>query len=565
MCLSTLAFLPGAMNRFTLPKLCIAALAIGIGALAQRRGKLPREVIGLLVAGAAVLVFAAVMGNAPEAALLGRWPRYEGVVTLGIYVGAAWLGARLLHTDSAAHRNLEVAIAVVATVLFVESVAEELGMHPLGVAEADRTGGLLGNATDLGLIAMIAAAMLLRPAIVGRLWWAGVGTIAAIGTVALSGSRAAILGTLVAIGCLALTSASIGLRRGALLAFGAMIAAVAVVPTARDRLFSGDTVAGRELLWRESLNLIRDHPLTGVGPSGFFDAIPQYHFAAWIRDVGPANPPDSPHMWILQAAAVGGLPLLLIALSLAVVIAHRALTAVREAEAADHFPAGAAAAGLAYATALLTHFTTAGTTPLAAFLIGGLVAVSAKQTQTQVHRVAAVSLAAIGAVWAGTAVVAEVDLHDGITAAAAGDPLAADEAFRSAQKWRAWDTDIAMLAATALAANASNGDKSAIMPTLRWADQSLAAVPGNRGAGLAKGVALIAKGDLAGAQSVLSDVIESAPTEPQAYIQRALARFGSGEFQGALIDLAVAEKLDPKDPTPDRIRAEILARIRAQR
>lgn len=565
MCLSTLAFLPGAMNRFTLPKLCIAALAIGIGALAQRRGQLPREVVGLLLAGAAVLVFSAIMGNAPEAALLGRWPRYEGVVTLGIYVGAAWLGARLLRADSAAHRNLELAIAVVATVLFIESVAEALGMHPLGVADAERTGGLLGNATDLGIIAMIAAAMLLRPAIAGRLWWAGVGTVAAIGTVALSGSRAAILGTLVAIGFLALTSTSLGLRRGALVAFGAMVAAVAVIPQARDRLFSGDTVAGRELLWRESLNLIRDHPLTGVGPSGFFDAIPQYHFAAWIRDVGPDSPPDSPHMWILQAAAVGGLPLLLLALILAVVIARSALRAVQDAEATSHFPAGAAAAGLAYATALLTHFTTAGTTPLAAFLIGGLVAVSATATEAQWRRVAAVSLAGAGALWAGTSVVAEVDLQDGITAAAHGDSLAADEAFRNAQTWRPWDSDIAMLAATALAENVSNGDQSAIVPTLRWADESLATVPRNRGAGLAKGIALIAKGDLASAQSVLTDVIESAPTEPQAYIQRALARFGSHDPQGALVDLAVAEKMDPKNPTPDRIREQILDRIRAQR
>ena len=105
------------------------------------------------------------------------------------------------------------------------------------------------------------------------------------------------------------------------------------LPTTRGRVLtatelSQQTVKGRTLLWGETLKLVRDNPLLGVGPSDWVDTIPAYHDPHYERVVGPADPPDSPHDWILQAAAAGGLGLALIGLILAVCVLRRGARAV---------------------------------------------------------------------------------------------------------------------------------------------------------------------------------------------------------------------------------------------
>jgi O-antigen ligase len=61
------------------------------------------------------------------------------------------------------------------------------------------------------------------------------------------------------------------------------------------------------------------HPLSGVGPSGFVDALPRYLEAEWARTVGDIFPVDSPHNWPLQTLAVGGFPLLVLVVLLIMV------------------------------------------------------------------------------------------------------------------------------------------------------------------------------------------------------------------------------------------------------
>ncbi len=166
--------------------------------------------------------------------------------------------------------------------------------------------------------------MLALPALRGRDWPARIGLAAAALTTVLSGSRAAILGLAVVV--LVFVAAAIrtpGRTRAAAAGGAALlvlgVAAVAI-PVARERLFSADTVNGRWLLWDESLKLIAEHPWTGVGPNGFVDAITGFHTLEWAVRVGGTFPPDSPHSWLLQAAAAGGLPLLLAAAVLAFLI-----------------------------------------------------------------------------------------------------------------------------------------------------------------------------------------------------------------------------------------------------
>ncbi|WP_441425766.1 O-antigen ligase family protein [Arthrobacter sp. YAF34] len=264
------------------------------------------------------------------------------------------------------------------------SALEATGLRPLGGAADLRPGATLGNATDQGIIGVIAAAVLALPALRGRDWSARIGLAAAVLTTVLSGSRAAILGlaaVVLVLAAAAATTRTIGRARAIVAGAAALCvlgAAAVAIPVARERLFSADTVNGRWLLWDESLKLIAAHPWTGVGPNGFVDAITGFHTLEWAVRVGGTFPPDSPHSWLLQAAAVGGLPLLLTAALLAFLILRSARENIRTAGPGvdgDNLT-GAVAAVIAYGLMLLTAFTSPATTPVAAFICGGLVSTS---------------------------------------------------------------------------------------------------------------------------------------------------------------------------------------------
>ena len=142
---SVAAITPFGMGRFVFPKLLVLSLAIAAGACAPRRGILPRSIVALLALGGVVLMYSALLGDAPLAQLLGRWPRYEGVVVLTLYIGSAWLGARLLKGDADAQRMLFAALSVVAMAIGAYSVLEAFGVQPMGVADHVRTGRIDGQ------------------------------------------------------------------------------------------------------------------------------------------------------------------------------------------------------------------------------------------------------------------------------------------------------------------------------------------------------------------------------------------------------------------------------------
>ncbi|TFD47320.1 hypothetical protein E3T55_15355, partial [Cryobacterium frigoriphilum] len=94
--LASIVLLPDAFVRWFLPKDLVAAAAVAVASVAVARGRLPRAFV-LASLGAGVLVLVAVLlSAAPGAQLWGRWPRYEGLITLPVYFGAVWAGARLL-------------------------------------------------------------------------------------------------------------------------------------------------------------------------------------------------------------------------------------------------------------------------------------------------------------------------------------------------------------------------------------------------------------------------------------------------------------------------------------
>ena len=382
---SVLVFQPGGLFRFTWMKVVWLLAAVGIGALVHAGGRLPQGIRRALWAAAVVLAISAAFAANPLASFLGRWPRYEGALVIALYIAVFALGAKVLGGAGRSRNWAIFRTALTPAVVIVSFISafEAAGLRPLGGAADLRPGATLGNATDQGIIGVLAAAVLALPALRGRDWPARIGLAAAALTTVLSGSRAAILGLAAVV--LVLVAAAIrtaGRTRAAAAGGAALlvlgVAAVAI-PTARERLLSADTVNGRWLLWDECLKLIAEHPWTGVGPNGFVDAITGFHTLEWAVRVGGTFPPDSPHSWLLQAAAVGGLPLLLAAAVLAFLILRSAGDSMRITAPGvdrDNLTGALAAVALRNGLMLLTAFTSPATTPVAAFICGGLVATS---------------------------------------------------------------------------------------------------------------------------------------------------------------------------------------------
>ena len=318
----------------------------------------------------------------PLGALVGRSPRYEGVFVLPVYVAAGAAGAWLLGPSRrrGAMPWFLRTLAVVAVAVALEAVLEAFGLRPLPTNVA-RPGSLLGNAGDEGALGVLLLGPLAAVASRARDPWFVAGAVASLVIVVLSASRGALLGAVAVVALLVLLGPS---RRARLLLAGAAVALVAAT-------FAG---AGhpRPGPWHEPAcdrDGLRSHPaverVTSAGGSpwahrGRAERVPRRdpaeHNRTWQAQVGPANPPDSPHDWVLQAASDGGIPLALLAVALAATVLWRG----RRAASGQPSPAEDAAfagmwAGLAgYGVALLFAFTSPGTTPLAAFFGGALVA-----------------------------------------------------------------------------------------------------------------------------------------------------------------------------------------------
>lgn len=547
------------MDRFVFGKLVLSAAAIAAAALGGREGRLPRS-IGLTVAvGFGIFVLSCLLSPTPVASLVGRWPRYEGVPVVLTYVGCAWAGARVLgQRTRAATEALQTALAVLSVVLGALSILSALGWEVEGASVESRNGSVLGNATDQGLVGMMLFAALFGVAAGRRTPLLVAGAVAAPLTVVLSGSRTALLATFLVLAIhVAFTVRDQRSRRIAEIAGGAFVAVgvlAVALPQVRDRITEGHSITGRLLLWKESLQVGGDRWWLGA-PSTFVDKVGRYRDSDWVREVGTSNPPDSPHSWPLQALVAGGVPLLLVAVTLAVLVL---LTGWRNARPdRDPLTIGLLAATVGYGAALLPNFTIAGSTCLAAFLVGCLVAEPAGRKEPRPLVWATTTVAAAGVVLFTMGAAAERSLQDGIDQATRSDSAAADAAFRTAEHLRPLDGDVAMLAAQTQAGLADNDVDGASARAERWAAKSLDRTPDTYASGLALAVAQVHDQRLDDAMRTLDRLVGLYPTEPGARIQRGLARFGVGDIDGARSDLRHARTLNPRNPVPGRLLRKI--------
>lgn len=567
-CLSPLVWIPGGFDRFVFGKVLVATAGIGCAALAARRGRLPRAVAIVAVAGLAWFAVACLLSPTPWASLVGRWPRYEGVPVLLVYAGCLWAGARLLGgRGHAEQKELTTALSIASVLLGLASLTSALGWSIEGASVEERTGSLLGNATDQGMVALMLAAVLFAPWLTRRTPLLTAGLVASALTLVLSGSRASLLATLVVIVVTVALKRRTSIQRAHVVAAGAvvlvLVALALTLPQTRDRLTSTHSVDGRLLLWRKSLSIGWDRWWSG-GPSTFVDSFGQHKDAEWVRVVGVDNPPDSPHSWPLQALVSGGVPLLLIALAAAVVVLRSGWLAHRR-DATDPVVLGALAATIGYGVALLPNFTIAGSTCLAAFLAGVLVAEEAPVRERVAQPRLAATAAVAGLLLFGLAAAAEQAVADGVEAVLDHDLAAAESAFDRAHVLRPWDPDTSMLAAQTMAAPAYErvGDTPALTET--YARRSLDRTPDTFHSGLALAVAQHGQGDLAGAHATLDRLLALHPNEPTALIERARVRFEETDVAGARADLRLARRLSPADPVPRQLLREIDSRVGAGR
>jgi O-antigen ligase len=532
-----LSVVPGGFTRFVLAKLLVVAVALCVGAFLRPQGRLPLPLVVTLVCGALVTAAAAVAGDTPVASLVGRWPRYEGLPVLGLYAAALWLGARTVGRGIARTVHVAHALGGMSLLLCAVSVLEVLGSSPLGPSDADRPGSLLGNATDQGVVAAMAALAIAGTLVRYQDSFLLLSLGAALSTVALSGSRTAIVVT--AVGLVVVHVRSRDRRLGPPLvgAAGLVVLALAV-PSTRHRLPDLATAEARLTQWRLTLDLVADHPWLGVGPSRYVDAFGRYEDAEWVRFTGAATLADSPHNVLLQAAVAGGIPLVGVLVGLVVVVTRAARAAASEHPESWLLLAPVAA----YAVSLLGGFTAAGPTCLAAFLLGAAVAAPAPDRESRWQRLpaAAVGLAATVAMAAGC--LADIRLADGIDQAASGTSADAMASLDAARSYQPLDGDIPMLGAQAMAARAAV-DARAVDPASELARESLDHTPGSYASLLALGVARRAGDDAEGSLDALDRLVELFPFRAEAYHQRSLTRRLLGDDDGARADADRAREL----------------------
>lgn len=551
---------PGALNRFVFGKLVVAAAGVAVAFRSPPAGRLMRPAGVMLGAAGVVLAISAVTARSPMTALLGREPQQEGVLILAVYVMAGASGSRLLgpNRSEPAIRTAYAAMAVTVLAVALVAVTESFGLRPLS-ANVARPGSLLGNASDEGALAVLYAAPLLVDALTSRRRLSVVGAVAAAITVALSGSRGAMVGLLVVILIVGVVMGHrVASRRRFNLVFTgattAFVGLVLAIPQSRNRVLglsplSQQTVKGRTILWRESLSLFTRHPILGVGPSQFENAIVGQHSLDWQKTIGPANPPASPHDLLLQALMAGGILLLLPALGLAYLATRNAVRDLGNGP--DAWVLGSLAGLGGYLAALLFHFTSPGTTIPAAVMGGSLLAAaptpaSRPRADMWLARLIPIGCALLAACFVAAAI-AQVWLRLGDVAVAQGRLAVADHDFELARDLLPWDPDLPAGVLHQFVAVALAGDSSAVAYADQWVPRA-ADVAGDEQVVDYRATLLEISGDAAGSEQLVAAELHIDPYNPMFLLLQGVDEAGLRNYAAAEASLVEATEVDPTDP-----------------
>lgn len=567
--LAPFALDPFGFDRWVFAKELVLVLAALCALAARPVGRTPRWWPAWLGGALIVLAVAALLGAAPLAQLFGRWPRYEGLVSLGAYALAFWAGARLWggrgvsETVRAARGRLFLAtLGAAMTLTCAVAIVEAVGGRPIA-SDLVRPGALLGNASDLGVVGVIALAVLLPPTVAA--WMARrergmhraaaalmvAGTVASVVVVVVSASRGALIASIVAV----IASVAVGLRGpraarrawlgagAAAIATGAVVMAASPLMLARitgEAAFAAGSAARRLDLWGDTAALVLERPLAGAGPSGFADAITGYLGETWFAAVGRGSWIESPHDIALQLVAAGGVIALLLA---AAGLACAAYSLLRHGPGSVFGASGIIAIGAA-AVALLTHLSSPGPMILLCAVAGATLArdPGAHRAPRSVRLIGATGLAA----WAVVLVCALIADHAMGAGMSARDERERDAAFATAALLRPWDADIPLMVAEAFAAHA---DAESVVPAGAhdWAARATERLPASTRAWKATAVIAQYAGDLDGADAALRRAAELSPTDPDVFHRWGAVLLLNGRMRDALAALERAAGLNPDD------------------
>jgi len=576
--LSVVVVLPGGMYPYYLPKLALAAAAIVAAALAPRTGRLPRSIVLVLAAGSVVLLVAAFVSGNPLPALLGRWPRYEGLVALPVYLGLLWAGARLLGpgATSGTRRFFTTGLSLASVAIAALYLLEVAGLRPLGGIVGDRTGSFLGNATDAGLVGAALLVTLVGSATTSRRAVEAAGAVAALVTIVLSASRAGLLAAAVALVILAglvvvrhrgRWLAALAVPTGAL----AVLAATALlVPQTASRVtgtspLATATVENRVLAWGDTMAMLDGRWLLGVGPSGFSDRITAEQGQDWADAVGFDSAIDSPHTIVLQAASAGGVLLVaaLVLLGVFGVLAFsRGLRAAAD-DAAYGRQGAAVAAAIGVAVGLLTHFTTISVLALVLVIAGGAVAVpipvpvrlrGAPALPARPGGIAAARTWLVAGVLSLVVLVpaafAELPMRAAEAATLDGDAPAFGDAASAVRALRPWDADsvsnLAQLAAAVVNSSPDAGVRSTFGSlAVDLGTDARGRLGGAAAPTLATAIGYTAANQYDEALPFLDELVEASPYNASLLVRRGTALAFTGHLDEARADFVRALGIDP--------------------
>lgn len=565
--LAPFAFDPFGLDRWVFPKeLCLVAAAVLAWAVPSEY-RMPRWWRWWVAVAVVVLGLTALWGAAPLPQFLGRWPRYEGIVTLGAYALAVPLGARLWGAHGPSRNGATrtprdiggTAFAAGLTLAALLAVIEAAGGRPLA-SDLDRPGSLLGNASDLGVVGVVGLALFLPRAADAlasgtRRVVPAVGTVAAIVTVLLSASRAALVAAVVVVALTALTALRRRERRprwwaAVAVAGAATTVSALLLPLTAARVFgtspnAADSALHRLDLWASTLQLIGQHPLTGVGPNGFADALPAVLGDTWFAETGLGAWTESPHDLPLQVLAAGGVLGAATAVGLIVLLARD----LRRRGVGGAFGTSAVIALVGGGIALLTHVTSPGPFLLLCLLTGAIAAVPTSAPERPwVRRTAVGGLTA----WGLALVLALAGDHAfarGMGDLGAGRAADAERSFATAATLRPWDADLALRAAETYAAAAeqtgATGDPAVAGA---WADTAVRTLPASSRALLADAIVAQYSGDRPRALDALRRAVELSPVDPRLHQRLGGVLLLSGDVDAALVELERAASLAPDDP-----------------
>lgn len=522
-------------------RLLISAIGIALACTVPSQTSLPRPVQWAVLACLAVFVAAAVAGETPVLSLVGRYPRYEGLIAVVGYAGALVAGARLLGPGQAGRRRLFCSASSLTAIAIAAIAALQAVTRP-----DERVTALLGNATVLGTWAAALTCLLGWQVLTERrvLWITGM--VAGMLNVLLSASRGAMVALAVALVAAAVIRGWTRARPPVWLALAtgtAFAAAAWLLPSVRGRLtgatpFADATISGRTLLWSNTAGLVESNPWLGVGPSRFVDAIGPFHTAQWAAAVGPYAPPDSPHNLLLQVLSSTGVTGLCALIALLVTI----IVGLWRARPWDGWAAGGTLATLAAAVSYLFSFTDPLTTTMVLVCLGGALAEARHSRFPNLARAVCWAWATVALLLHGSVLVTEARFSTAIS-----NPATTTAELLDARAARPWDPDLTRRVSYTIARLAERdlADPAPAVPIITDACETL----------VSSTECLHTLGDLqalAGQpeESVrtLTRALAIDPTNVDTLLKRGIAQAESGDPEAAERDFTAAVELRPTAP-----------------